>query len=224
MRDVRRFYVVLSPEGRKQYRTLIVGAKQLPEIKDGGDRNWAFVDMVTDDPQEIKKAFEHTTYETKTRGERLEPAARPAGEGVYALARHGDHTHLLYDLELPDQPGDPQHDLNIEEEGSYIISVRNPEAPAPPSARLQGHRRSEFPEALKERFGRRKFLPVDPPEYLDYEGAEILLIGAAEDFSEELGLELDAEDESERTAEIFQDLRLRKSEHPLEPLFQGKWK
>ena len=41
--------------------------------------------------------------------------------------------------------------------------------------------------------------------------------------STELDLDLSPQHETERTAEIFRDLRLAKSEHKLEPLFTGKW-
>jgi hypothetical protein len=41
--------------------------------------------------------------------------------------------------------------------------------------------------------------------------------------SEDLGIDLSAEDESESTAEIFNDLRMEKLQHPTEPLFQGRW-
>lgn len=40
---------------------------------------------------------------------------------------------------------------------------------------------------------------------------------------EDLGIGLETEDESESTAEIFNDLRLEKSQHPTEPLLKGKW-
>jgi hypothetical protein len=32
------------------------------------------------------------------------------------------------------------------------------------------------------------------------------------------------EEETEASAEVFRDLRLRKSEQPLEPLFTGEWR
>ena len=32
------------------------------------------------------------------------PPARPAAEGIYAIVRHGDHTHLAYVIELPQRP------------------------------------------------------------------------------------------------------------------------
>jgi hypothetical protein len=51
----------------------------------------------------------------------------------------------------------------------------------------------------------------------------LLFVGALEDVSEELDLELDAEQESESTAGIFKDLRLEKSQHPIEPLLKGEW-
>lgn len=222
--DVQRFYVVLSPHGKKCYRRIVIGEKRLPELEDGDRKNWGFVDIVTGDPTAIEREFEESAYETKTRGKRHEPSARPLGEGVYSLVRHGNHTHLLYALELPEKPGEPQRRLRMEEEGSYIISVKNPQAPSPPRAGLAEDQKTRFPRELQELFDGRRFLPVDPPDFLDHEGAELLLIGAAEDISEELGIELHPEEETEQTAEIFRDLRLKKSEHPIEPLFQGLWK
>lgn len=156
-------------------------------------------------------------------GERTRPAARPAGEGVYAILRHGDHTHLAYVLELPETGKDVQRALNIRQEGSYIISVNNPETPSPRGAGLEEHEEAEFPKRLQERFRDRRFANVDPPEFLNHEGAELLLIGAGGDVSEELGIELDAERESADSAKILADLKLDSEEHPTEPLLKGEW-
>jgi hypothetical protein len=49
------------------------------------------------------------------------------------------------------------------------------------------------------------------------------LIGVNRDVSEELGIHLDREHETEATAEIFNDLKIEKSLHPATPLFKGKW-
>jgi hypothetical protein len=68
-----------------------------------------------------------------------------------------------------------------------------------------------------------RFIPVDPPDFLDHEGAEILLVGARQDVYKELGLQLNPEHETEATAEVFNDLRMGKSLHPTTPLFKGKW-
>jgi len=158
------------------------------------------------------------------RGTRVQPEARPAGEAGYAIVDHDGHTHLAYALELPREPGDVQRELRIEREASYVVAVRNPEAPAPPGAGLTPRERAEFPREFLDRFGGRRFIPLDPPSLLDYEGAEIVLIGAAEDAEAELGIDLDAERERLEDADIFQDLRLRARELPTEPLEQGKWR
>jgi hypothetical protein len=55
--------------------------------------------------------------ERQTRGERHVSPARPASEGVYAIARHDDHTHLAFALELPERPAEVQEELNIPAEG-----------------------------------------------------------------------------------------------------------
>jgi hypothetical protein len=224
LEDVQRSYMVLSPEGKQRHRLIVLGQKRLPKIRDGGDRVWGYVDMVERDPRKIEDELDRQTYRTKTRGQRVRPEARPAGEGVYAIVRHEDHTHLAYELELPTRPGEVQEELEIEPEASYIISIKNPDAPSPPGVGLRGERKVDFPRRLQEQFRGRRFADADPPELLDYEGAEVLLIGAEEDVSEDLGIQLNPERETAETAQIFTKLKLEKGEHPTEPLTKGEWR
>jgi hypothetical protein len=224
--DVQRMYIVLHPEGKQRYRLIVVGRKHLPDIGTR-ERTWGFVDKVAQRPDEIEQELSRQHYDTRTRGARVTPAGRPVGEGVYAIVAHGEegkrrHTHLAYALELPREPGEAQEELRISEEGSYVISVKNPEVPSPPRAGLRGERKAEFPRALEQRFRGRRFADVDPPEFLDHEGAEILLVGAEEDVSE-LGIQLDAQEENRNTADICRDLRGVCSGRPVEPLFRGEW-
>jgi hypothetical protein len=142
---------------------------------------------------------------------------------VYAIVRHSDHTHLVYALELPDRPGVVQQELNIKAEGSYILSVKNPDLVVAPSVGLGEERQASFPKTLQGRFRGRRFIPVDLPSFLNYEGAEVLLMGASEHVSGELGLQLHPKEETTATAEIFKALRLKPSGHPLKPLFEGAW-
>ena len=223
LEEIQRFYMVLKPRGKRRYRLIVVPRKQLPDTGDRQEKFWGFVDKVSSKPQEVEDELDRADYQTKTRGQRTQPAARPAGEGVYAIVQHGDHTHLAYVLELPDRPGEVQQSLNIAEEASYIISVKNPEQPSPRGLGLDESRQAEFPKKLQERFRGRRFVQTAPPEFLNHEGAELLLIGTPGDAYEDLGIELQDEDESEGTADIFNDLRLEKSQHPTEPLFKGKW-
>jgi len=221
--DIQRFFVILSPFGNARYRLIVIGRKKLPAITDDQERSWGFVQKVAHKPEEIEDDLDRLTYSTATRGERHLSPARPAGEGVYAIARHDDHTHLAFALELPERRGEVQEQLNIPREGSYIITVKNPDVDAPPGVGVQEEDRADLPQRLRERFHGRRFIPVDPPDFLDREGAEFVLSGADEDVFEELGVRLNPERETLETAELFNDLRMERSEHPLRPLFEGRW-
>ncbi|MBI4497386.1 MAG: twin-arginine translocase TatA/TatE family subunit [Chloroflexi bacterium] len=98
--DTRRFSLILKPGGEDRYRLVVIGRKRLPEIRDGGRMYWGFVDRMRSRADKLEEELE---------AKGVEPAARPAGEGVYVIARHSDHTHLAYALEPPEQPGVDQH-------------------------------------------------------------------------------------------------------------------
>jgi hypothetical protein len=221
--DVQRFYVILKPSDKPVFRRMIIGRKRLPGIAEH-ERTWGFVDLVTDKPEEIEDELDPATYDTSTRGRRTEPPARPAGEGVYAVVDHDGHTHLAHALELPEKPGPVQAELNIGPEASLIVTVRNPDAPAPPRAGLPPGRRPDYPTALAEKFAGRRFTELNPPDFLDYPGTELVLIGAGSDVTRELGLSLHPRQETEQSADIFTQLGMEPDLHPLEPLLTGEWK
>lgn len=221
--DVQRFFLVLNPDGTERYRRVVVGRKRLPE-PEAHERLWAFVDEVSRSPAEIREELGRAEYRTETRGDRVQPEARAAGEGRYALVDHDGHTHLAYALELPTRPGEAQEELAIQKEASYVVAVKNPQAPTPQGAGLAPTQRADFPGELGDRFHGRRFVPVDPPAFLDHEGTELVLIGAAEDASAELEIGLDPERERLETAEIVRELGLRREERSSEPLERGAWR
>jgi hypothetical protein len=221
LKDVARFFFVLKPDGTRRYREIVVGRKRLPDPRDH-ERLWALVAVVADSPDEMREHLVGKEYDTRTRGRRFQPDARPAGEGRYALVDHDGHTHLAYVLELPREPGPAQDAFNIRKEASFIIAVRNPEAPAPLGAGLPRHRGADLPENLLRRFRGRRFAPVDTPEFLDRERVDLVLIGASEDVEGELGIRLDTEDEDAQNADIFRELRLPRAKVPVEPLVKGE--
>jgi hypothetical protein len=216
--DVRNFFMILQPDGAGKYRRIIVGRKRLPDVRDH-ERNWAFVEEVAETPDELRDDLGREVYETRTRGIRVAPEARPVGEGRYLLARHNDHAHLAYVLEVPKQLGPAQDAFRIRPEASYIVAVRNPHADAPSFTGLRPGQRADYPPDLMERFGDRRFISVDDPRFLDYEGAEIVLIGAAEDVDAELGVEPEIDDED---LDLLQDLDLDPKDPPSEPLERGE--
>ncbi|UEM20048.1 hypothetical protein JL100_023685 [Skermanella mucosa] len=219
--DLERFHMVLRPDGVARFRLMTVGRKRLPDVEDH-ERNWGFVDLVAKRATEITSELGEQHYRTKTRGERVRPAARLAGEGVYVLARTGHSLHLAYALELPEKPGPVQRELNILAEGSFALSVKNPEKGSPAAAGLDEEREADYPDKLQEEFRGRRFATEDT-RLLDYAGAEFILVGAGRDVKRDLGIGLDPEDESESSADIFAQLRLAKARQPIEPLLTGKW-
>ena len=128
---------------------------------------------------------------------------------MYRILRHesgggrgrAPHTHLVYKLELPARgDGEPQDALNVEPEASFLVQVKNPDPPSGGGGGfrgLQSKRRAAFPAHLQAAFGSRRYAPADPPDLLNYEGCELLLVAASDDVEEELGLELDGEVEVE---------------------------
>ncbi|MFW5887992.1 MAG: hypothetical protein ACOCUH_04270 [Bacteriovoracia bacterium] len=224
IKDVQRMYMVLSPEKHKDYRLAIIGRKHLPDpSKKGKGKIWGFVDMVAKSPDEIEKELQEEHYDTKTRGQRTIPAARVAGEGVYRIVNHNGHTHLAYSLELPKKEGEVQKEFEINDEASYIINIKNPEKPAPKNTGLSNKKQAHFPKTLQNKFEDRKFYALNPPHYLDYEGAEFIMVSAAKDIKNELGITLNTEDENQNDADVYNDLHIDKEKHPVEPLFKGKW-
>jgi hypothetical protein len=205
--DLQRFYMVLHPEGTETRRLIVVGRKKLPELK-AGDRFWAFVDRVGS-AECLAKA--------------LGPDVRPAGEGVYALVGHHDRVHLEYALSLPEAHGPVQEALNLEMEGAFVVSVKNPEASSPAGMGLDGERKAHFPESLQERFGDRRFIPLATPEFLDVEGCELLLRGIDDEALAEAGFRLEPEDERAGEARVFDDLSVSRTEVTIEPLVKGEW-
>jgi hypothetical protein len=220
LRDVQRFFMVLHPDGGTRLRELVIGTKRLPDPS-RHERVWAIVARVFGNEADFREELRRYVYQTKTRGERVQAEARPAGEGRYALVDHDGHTHLAYALELPKHVGEAQRALQIEPESSYIVAVRNPDTPAPPGVG-RSSRAPDLPDHLRARFRDRRFVPVDTPEWLDYEGVELVVIGAAGAASRELGIELDAEKEHLHDADLFETLRIAPGEMPLEPLRSGK--
>jgi hypothetical protein len=143
--------------------------------------------------------------------------------GVYEIVRHEKHTHLAYALELPRTPGPVQRAFDIRKAASIIVTVKNPEADSPPEAGLPEYRKPEYPKQLVEKFGDRRFVDPDPPDFLDYPGAELVLVGAHADPQRELGVALRPEREILERADIFRKLKLEKDVHPLKPLTTGEW-
>jgi hypothetical protein len=231
IKDVQRFYMITSPEKRNKniYRLFLIGQKQLPEIVEGRstskERNWALNVLITSNSEDIRRELLPAEYTTETRGKRRIAAAVPVGEGKYCIVKHDNHTELAYILELPKIPGPTQREFEIKKEASYIISVKNPDVTIPGYAAFSTEdKKPNYPKYLRERFGDRRWIDVEDPDLLNYENTQVLLIGARKkDVEEELGIEINEQRETDKSADMFKELKIRKEQVPLKPLLEGKF-
>jgi len=174
-REVQRLYLLLHAHGTHVHRRLLVGRNKLPASP--RQRFWACIERVGDE-YEATADLGRIEYETETRGPRVRPAARTLARGTYELARHGKHSHLAYRLGKERAPPEVLRALRIEPRQNYIVAAFNPEAP--PRLGSSSRHKMPLPEWLQEKFGERRFAPLDV-DLFDAAGLELVLIGGREE-------------------------------------------
>jgi DNA-binding PadR family transcriptional regulator len=243
--DVRRFYMVLSPEEeqkiidddtnsdtnlkeKKIYRLFIIGKKSLPEIRKtearSSERFWAQVGGIFYDSQDL---VEDLTADEYKKGD----AARPVGEGKYAIIEHQNHAELAFIIEMPYEIGEAQKELGIQKEASYIITVINPYKPVSDGYPTAEAERPKYPEDVQNDLTKTdvKFIPLSQNlTLINYQNAQIILIGAREGkdvIKQEIGLDIETEEGQENlfSSDIFTKLKIRKEQVPIKPIIEGKF-
>jgi hypothetical protein len=242
--DVRRFYMVLCPEEeqkiidgtnndtnpqeKKIYRLFIIGKKSLPEIRKtearSSERFWAQVGGIFYDPQNL---VEDLTADEYKKGD----AARPVGEGKYAIIEHQNHAELAFILEMPQEIGEAQKELGIQKEASYIITVINPEKPVSEGYTTAEAEPPKYPKDVQNYLSKTegKFIPLSQNlTLINYQNAQIILIGAREGkdvIKQEIGLDIETEEGKENlfSSDIFTKLKIRKEQVPIKPIIEGKF-
>jgi hypothetical protein len=218
--DVRRFFMVTAREEGHLYRLFVIGKKSLPEVRKtearASERYWARVGGVFKDANELTKELLSDEF-------RKGDAARPVGEGKYAIIKHQNHTELAYVLEMPKEPGEAQQELGIEKEASYVISVINPKIPKSSNLPTTEEPPKYPQEVLNEFNENENFVSLGrDTKFIDYQNAQIILIGAREGkdvVKSEMGIDMKEEQSS---ADIFNKLKLRRDQVPIRPLMEGK--
>nr|POE93329.1 hypothetical protein CFP56_19341 [Quercus suber] len=214
VQDLARSYFVLRPlpdgaklmdgtiQDLKNNRLVALPKKVWP--KSGKDKFMAFIEKAKTSISELKEEFfSGSEYSTKTTGTQHTPEVTPVGEGVYAFTSTGGGqgtTHLAYMLTIPSEVGEVQKDIGIAEKGSFVVSLKNPEAPGPANAQLpQG---PDWPKEYIEEFRGRGWMPAHP-KHFEYANAQMLLIG--ENFDSSNNLEPTAKDEKNDEKETPQE-------------------
>jgi hypothetical protein len=106
--DVQKAYLLLRPtksdpeSAQSSLRMIQIPKKALPSTGTH-ERFLAFVIASDEHIKDLKDDIGENHYSTATRGERVQGAARPVAEGVYAIVGNPDGrtTHFAYMLTLP---------------------------------------------------------------------------------------------------------------------------
>jgi hypothetical protein len=113
--------------------------------------------------------------------DRLADRMEEIGEGDYRIYEHDGHSHLAYELSRHVDDA-MRREIGLARAGGFIITVMNPD-PALWTEPVQeelfpGYVASPtpFPAELQDRFAGRKYAKLDTTEFLDYPGAELVLI------------------------------------------------
>ncbi|PQE26537.1 BTB domain-containingtranscription factor protein [Rutstroemia sp. NJR-2017a BBW] len=185
--DVARSYFVLRPlplgakigsgplEDQGNARLLALPKKVWPKSK--RDRFLVFVDRAGVSVGELREQMGGEDRATKTVGTSHAPASTPIAEGVYAITSTGRESHLAYQLTVPSSISEVQEELGLNSKGSFVCSVKNPDAPSPANASIGNP--AKYPEDIQKKFRGLRWMPLEP-ELLDYEGAQMLIIGEAQ--------------------------------------------
>ena len=172
--DVQGFLVVIKPIEINKYIIIRIGKKRLPEEA----TYFCFIEKVCSSISDLKNTFSEEHQETSSNGKRDTGAAQCVGEGKYPLVEHDQHTHLYFQLENIKKENKLLKEFNLAEKGDYLISVKNPEKSSPLGAGLPTQEKAQYPADLQNNFGDYRFIPLNSPEFLNYEGAEFLIIGS----------------------------------------------
>jgi hypothetical protein len=183
--DIARSYMILRPlpKGAKlgegpigdegNCRLLAIPKKVLP--LSGKDRFMSFVEGAKKSFADLKSEFlSSNDYATKTSGTSHSPPATPLAEGVYAITTTGRESHFAYMTTIPSELGEVQKDVGIKEQGSFVVSAKNPKFPGPANASLG--KDPGYPQEIVDEFRDLRWMPLQP-KLLDYVNTQFLLIG-----------------------------------------------
>ncbi|KAJ1030282.1 hypothetical protein NDA16_001192 [Ustilago loliicola] len=255
-----------KPLNPTAYRLVSLGKKRMPSpeaaLKAGqepggiGGRHsetiWATVANIGADLNKVAEGMGEERYSTKTRGDRIKPAARPAGRGHYALSikttdpPSSREVRLTYHLSHPssDDFGQVQEELGLHSSSSVLMQMRNPTlAPtgpeAPPAGLPEDKRAVLTKDELQENFGGdvnkkgNRYARPEEPSLLDRSGVELLLIkreqqevdglkGLGDEQSEALAKLAKQDSEKLSDDAVLKELKLSSKDVEVEAL-SGDW-
>jgi hypothetical protein len=160
---------------------------------------------------------------------------------------------LAYEITMPasEDFGEVQKELGLAPKDAVALQVKDPDAQSnnnPRAAMIPRDKRAQvcfdcyvmlvrtetddkYPEQLMSLFKGRRFIPANPPSFISYSGAELLVVSSPHTLEESLGkdgekvehdLDEDAKAEKEGVDGALKELGLNKGDFELEAL-EGEW-
>jgi len=184
LHDLQRLLILMAPDESAYERLIAVGRKHVPRCA-RRERFWGFVDMVLTS-NDMTAALSGQVLRTRARRLRHLPAAHVFAEGTYAIAIHGNHSHLRWHVEH--MARDPiAFQVQVERDADHLLSIANPdpsawgldEAPDLQSEifddlELHVVIPAPLPSVLQKRFCNKPFTQLDSTDWLDHPGTEIV--------------------------------------------------
>ena len=164
--------MIIKPDNLFHYIIRIVGRKHLPK----NASYFCFVTKILENLDDLLNILRKKDYQKSTQDETDLTEAHCLGIGKYLIIDHDGYTHSYYKLDVPSIISDVQEQFNLKNEGGYIVSVKNPHQPSPARVGLSSTQKHSYPSLLQEKVGDCRFLPLNPPDFINYEGAELPLI------------------------------------------------
>jgi hypothetical protein len=172
LEEVQKFFMIMKPENASHYITLVVGRKHLPE----NATYFSFVTKISANIKALLSALTKKDSKIHTQEITELTEAHCLGLGTYLIIDHDGHTHLYYELNIPSAIGSLQEQFNLKKHGDYVVSIKNPNQHSPPGVGLPSTQKAKYPVHLQDRLGDYRFFHLNPPDFINYKGAELLLI------------------------------------------------
>lgn len=182
--DVAHCYMMLVPDKKDTARLLKIPSKKMPKAGSRSSHKLLFVAKAGSVQELIEYLGQQTTTTPVTKEQHTFYPARLAAAGFYSLFLHnhegsppsGMHAHLGWRLVAPRRMGPAQKMMNLVPEATSVVVVHNPARGTWLGIKCK------LPEELQDQFkgkrvDQRKNIPLDPPEFLEQEGLEVLLVG-----------------------------------------------
>lgn len=182
----QQFYLILKPQTREKFRVLMLTRKAQGVEPDPRQPIWGTVECIEYLQRKIDNPWQQALLFPEDEQPLSLPEALPVARGRYDIVRHKEIHHLVYAVDNENQALSFTERFCFSLKGCYAIQIKNPDTKLTVALHGDNHRRVRYPEHLQQRFKQRPFISKEAHEYLDYTGAEFLMIATHQKFKHEV--------------------------------------